>query len=119
VEIAQYVRVNRKRLGITQADLASRLGVARTKIVAVERGQRKLKVSELALLRDIGFPDEQVAIDVVETEQGDSRWMWLNGDERTLIRAFRHGRIERVLRLCLSHKDERLAAMALDEVKNG
>jgi transcriptional regulator with XRE-family HTH domain len=119
MNIAAYVRINRKRLGIRQSDLADKLGVARTTIVGIEQGKRKLKVSELAILRDLGFPDEQVALHVPESEHTDERWMWLDKDERTLIRAFRQGRIERVLRMCLAHKDQRLSAMELDEVENG
>lgn len=119
MNIAEYVRINRKRLGIRQSDLANRLGVARTTIIGIEQGKRKLKVSELAILRDLGFPDEQVELDVSNLAHTDERWMWLNKDERNLIHYFRHGRIERVLRLCLAHKDERLKTMMFDEVENG
>jgi len=117
VDIAVYVRTYRKQLGITQADLAAKLGVARTTIVAIERGQRRLRASELTALKVMGFPDE--TIDITEPEQSDSRWMWLNRDERMLIRAFRGGRIERVLRMCLAHKDQTISTMQLDEVENG
>jgi DNA-binding XRE family transcriptional regulator len=119
VETAAYVRINRKRLGITQSTLANRLGVARTTIVAIERGQRKLRENELIALKAIGFPDEALDSEPAESEQGDERWMWLNKDERILIRAFRGGRIEKVLRLCLAHKDAVLATMQLDEDNDG
>jgi transcriptional regulator with XRE-family HTH domain len=114
MDIGNYVRTNRKRLGIRQEDLAKRLGVARTTIVGIEHGTRKLKVSELAILKDLGFPDESLQLDIVEASKHDQRWMFLNETERVLVRAFRSGRIERVLRMCLAHKDEQLAAMNME-----
>src|SRR5690242_6230814 len=89
LEIAEYVRVNRKRLGITQSDLASKLGVARTTLVAIERGQRKLRASELTALRAMGFPDESIeTTETPHSNEFDERWMWLSRGERVLISAY-------------------------------
>lgn len=49
-EIGKRLKQARKRSGLTQADAAQLLGVARTTISAVENGERKLKSSELAKL---------------------------------------------------------------------
>ena len=109
-EMSEYVYRNRKQLGITQAELASRLGVARTTVVAIEQGIRRLRASELAMLKTLGFPDETVQQPMEPVT--DSRWMRVTDDERMLIKLFRNGRIEKVLRLCLAAKDQRLAEIA-------
>lgn len=46
-EIGERVRLAREAANITQADAAKAIGVARTTIVAIEKGQRRIKVEEL------------------------------------------------------------------------
>lgn len=114
--IAEYVYHNRKRLGITQSELALRLGVARTTIVAIEQGKRRLRASELGVLKSIGFPEEIEHSN--EEPEIDVRWMRVSDDERLLVRLFRAGRIEKVLRMCLAAKDQRLSKLAQSEKFN-
>ena len=50
MKIGQRLQVERKARGLTQHDLANLLGVARTTVVAVEKGERALQSSEIAIL---------------------------------------------------------------------
>ena len=49
-EIGELLRVARERVKFTQEDAAKAIGVARTTIVAIEQGQRRLRMSELQKL---------------------------------------------------------------------
>lgn len=51
-ELGQRLRELRETAGKTQEDAAGQLGVARTTIVAIERGTRKARASELTRLAD-------------------------------------------------------------------
>lgn len=114
MDTAAYVRISRKELGITQADLAEKLGVARTTLVAIERGQRKLRANELMTLRSLGFPDMGIqtteAPHTTRTNEDGERWMWLSRTEQVLLKAFRAGSVVKVLRLALANKDARREA---------
>ncbi len=46
-ELGERLRLAREDAGLTQAEVADRLAVARTTIVAMEQGQRRVKVEEL------------------------------------------------------------------------
>ncbi|MEM7536326.1 MAG: XRE family transcriptional regulator [Chloroflexota bacterium] len=52
-ELGQKLQRVRKRQGITQAAAAEMLGVARTTITAIEKGERRIKASELLTLSNI------------------------------------------------------------------
>jgi Zn-dependent peptidase ImmA (M78 family)/DNA-binding XRE family transcriptional regulator len=49
-EVGDRLRIAREATKITQADAADAIGVARTTIVAIEQGQRRVKISELQRL---------------------------------------------------------------------
>lgn len=49
-EIGERLRIAREKAEFTQSDAASMIGVARTTIVAIEKGQRRAKISELQIL---------------------------------------------------------------------
>lgn len=51
-ELGQRLQQARKRRGLTQADAAEVLGVARTTITAIEKGERRLKPEELLALAE-------------------------------------------------------------------
>jgi len=98
---AEYVRHHRRELGLTQDDLAQKLGVARTTIVAIEAGQRKLKLSELEVLQQTGFPNHWSIDDTTE----EKTWMHVTEDEKQLVNAYRMGQLERVIRISITKKD--------------
>ena len=49
-ERAKQVKALRKQLGLIQADAAAKMGIARTSVVAIEKGVRGVSVDELAKL---------------------------------------------------------------------
>jgi Zn-dependent peptidase ImmA (M78 family) len=49
-EIGERLRIARETAKIKQADAAHSIGIARTTLVAIEQGQRKIKISELRQL---------------------------------------------------------------------
>jgi Zn-dependent peptidase ImmA (M78 family) len=49
-EVGERLRIARETANITQADAASALGVARTTLVAIEQGQRRIRMNELQQL---------------------------------------------------------------------
>ncbi|MBK8454347.1 MAG: XRE family transcriptional regulator [Thiofilum sp.] len=49
-ELGERLRIARESLGITQANAADVIKVARTTLVAIEKGQRKVRLEELELL---------------------------------------------------------------------
>ncbi len=56
VEFGEFIRAARKRAGITQADLAYRLGVSRKWVSEVERGKPTVEFGMvLTALRFLGF----------------------------------------------------------------
>lgn len=50
VEIGERLRLARENSGITQADAANAVDVARTTVVAIEKGQRRVRMDELQKL---------------------------------------------------------------------
>lgn len=50
--VNELIQIFRKRVGMTQEDLASRLGLARTTITAIEKGERSVKAEELLKLSE-------------------------------------------------------------------
>lgn len=50
VELGERLRVARETAKVTQADAANIIGAARTTIVAIEKGQRKIRIDELQKL---------------------------------------------------------------------
>ena len=49
-EIGERLRISRENAHVTQADAAAAIGVARTTIVAIEKGQRRIRTDELSQL---------------------------------------------------------------------
>jgi Zn-dependent peptidase ImmA (M78 family)/transcriptional regulator with XRE-family HTH domain len=49
-EVGERLRIAREGAGITQADAASSIEVARTTLVAIEQGQRRIRIGELQRL---------------------------------------------------------------------
>jgi Zn-dependent peptidase ImmA (M78 family)/DNA-binding XRE family transcriptional regulator len=50
IDVGERLRVARENSAITQADAATEIGVARTTLVAIEQGQRRIRISELQKL---------------------------------------------------------------------
>ncbi|WP_119390699.1 ImmA/IrrE family metallo-endopeptidase [Taklimakanibacter lacteus] len=50
LEVGERLREARDRAGLTQADAASAVNIARTTLVAIEQGQRRIKLEELRSL---------------------------------------------------------------------
>ena len=55
-EIGERLRVARDDAGLTQADAAQTLGMARTTLVAMEQGQRPAKIDEVQKLARLYAP---------------------------------------------------------------
>ncbi len=56
-ELGRRIAAQRKRRGVRQAELAAQLGLARTTVVAIEKGQRRPSDSELvAIARALSVP---------------------------------------------------------------
>ncbi len=53
IELGEKLRLARETNSITQAHAAGHIDVARTTLVAIEKGQRKIKLSELKKLADL------------------------------------------------------------------
>ena len=49
-QIGERLRKARETAGITQADAAAETGMARTTLVAIEQGQRRVRMDEIQLL---------------------------------------------------------------------
>ena len=49
-DVGNRLRIAREEVGITQADAAADIGVARTTLVAIEKGQRRIRPNELQRL---------------------------------------------------------------------
>ncbi|MCH9047569.1 MAG: helix-turn-helix transcriptional regulator, partial [Proteobacteria bacterium] len=50
VEVGERLRIARETADITQADAATDIDVARTTLVAIEKGQRRIRIDELQRL---------------------------------------------------------------------
>ena len=53
IEIGKRLRLARETAGLTQADVALEISVARTTLIAIEKGQRKTRIKELQMLAAI------------------------------------------------------------------
>ena len=53
IEIGERLRIARKSVGVTQAQAAVGIDVARTTLVAIEKGQRRVRIDELQRLAHI------------------------------------------------------------------
>lgn len=106
---ATYFRSNRKELGYRQDDIANLLGMARTTVVAIENGTRRLHADDLDALLKIGFPPYQGD----NHEYASKRLMAVTDDEIRLIKAYRINSLEIVVRMTLRKQDRERAA---DEV---
>lgn len=51
-EIGERIRAQRRKLGMTQEDVAEILGISATYYGEIERGNRKITIERLLLLRD-------------------------------------------------------------------
>ena len=58
VDVGRRLRIARETAGMTQADAATTINVARTTLVAIEKGQRAVRTAELLplspALQDVG-----------------------------------------------------------------
>jgi DNA-binding XRE family transcriptional regulator len=103
---ATYFRANRKELGYRQDDIANLLGMARTTVVAIENGTRRLHADDLDALLKIGFPPYQGD----NHEYDSKRLMAVTDEERRLVRAYRINSLEIVVRMTLRKQDRERAA---------
>lgn len=53
IKLGERLRVARENIPVTQANAAKNINVARTTLVAIEKGQRKIKISEIKKLADL------------------------------------------------------------------
>ena len=69
VAVGRALRQARKNAKYTQEEAAAFIGVARTSIVAVENGQRRIRIEELAILAQKYDVDVQALLEACEAEQ--------------------------------------------------
>lgn len=50
LEVGKHLRLARETAGLTQADAALNISVARTTLIAIEKGRRKIRIKELQML---------------------------------------------------------------------
>ena len=50
LEVGKRLRLARETAGLTQADVALKISVARTTLIAIEKGRRKIRIEELQML---------------------------------------------------------------------
>ena len=50
---ASFIKTTRIKKGVSQSEVAKKLGISRTSYIAVEQGKRELTVSELGKLLNI------------------------------------------------------------------
>lgn len=86
----------RKKSGLTQAEAAELIGAARTTLVAIEKGERKLKPQELILLargygRDVS---DFVRADVVSDSQSKSSYIRIKPFEIQFRAALKRSMVE-------------------------
>ena len=108
IKVGQAIQSARKSLNMTQIDLAKHLNVARTTVVAIEAGSRKLKPWELSVLEKIGFPNvmNENAIKLAnDSEVEANSWIMITPDEYALIRAYRENRIKDILKIAINKED--------------
>lgn len=108
MKVGKAIQSARKALNMTQTDLAKHLNVARTTIVAIEAGSRKLKTWELSVLEKIGFPNvmnENVTNPTSDSESEANSWIMVTPDEYALIRAYRENRIKDVLKITINKEN--------------
>ena len=66
--VGQEVRTARRQLGLTQAQVAARLGVSPTYVTNVEAGRLNLTVGQLAHIADAMRVGLEIRLPVVERE---------------------------------------------------
>ncbi|MEC7795457.1 MAG: helix-turn-helix transcriptional regulator [Pseudomonadota bacterium] len=72
--LTQILAAERKRAGLTQADLASRLHCHQSLIARIESGERRIDVVELIILaRAIGVSPEELTTRVSAVVPADER----------------------------------------------
>lgn len=104
IKVGQAVQSARKSLNMTQIDLAKHLNVARTTIVAIEAGSRKLKPWELSVLEKIGFPNVMNENGIKSTNDSNEAgsWLMVTPDEYALIKAYRENKIKELLKIAIN-----------------
>lgn len=75
VAVGCALRQARKNAKYTQEEAAAFIGVARTSIVAVENGQRRIRIEELAILAQKYDIDIQVLLEACELEQLNAEFL--------------------------------------------
>mgnify|MGYP003424578953 FL=1 len=103
ITIGDYIRMTRKSLRITQAQLGEHLEVARTTVVAIESGKRKLNMLEMEKLRSLGFTNIGNINYITNIDRDDYiGHITLSPEEVDLIVAYRHNDYETITRIYLN-----------------
>ena len=96
IQLGRNLETTRKHAGITQERMAIVLGVARTTLVAIEQGKRKIKTEELKKFSIVvGVPVDDLTVDcdgVNPTPKTPATpyYGFLSTDEHHLIKLIRH-----------------------------
>lgn len=75
VAVGRALRQARKNAKYTQEEAAAFIGVARTSIVAVENGQRRIRIEELAILAQKYDADVPALLNACEIEQLNAEFL--------------------------------------------
>lgn len=100
---AEYLRNHRRLLGYRQEDIADLFRVARTTIINIEHGKRRLYEHEVQALNKLGFPkcelvSEPLALPPLEAVQ----WELVNDKELAIIQAIRENQMLEAIRLLMA-----------------
>lgn len=112
VALGINIKTARKKMGLTQSDVANHVGVSRTLVVAWEQGTSRISVDQLALVSqlfclDVAVLTEDVIERAVETEDGETHfWRWISEEENNLLEAYRTGNVKSVLATLMTMVDE-------------
>lgn len=93
METGKRIRIARKNAGMKQAELARRMNMARTTVVAIERGTRQVNIQELQQIAghlEVEYkallPEGEEELSVIRQERS---WMAVTEDEREVVKAWR------------------------------
>lgn len=83
--LGRALRAARKRVRLSQLDAAKQIGVARTTLVAIEAGQRRIKVEELTRLADIYEVQPSSLLTACATNDADAHLLALSEAQKRVI----------------------------------
>lgn len=92
---AEYLRNYRRLMGLRQEDVAKGLQIARTTVISIEQGKRRLLTREIQKLRIMGFPECKLVADPLAFSKTEPvQWELINARELELLESIRNGDLQ-------------------------